>query len=527
MKLLALTLFPLSLYAQTTINVKDYGAKGNATQDDTVSFEKAISNLNDGDTLYIPAGRYVLGKNSSDGIKISNKSSLVIKGDGLKSQLLYYYSSYSNSSSKKVGSALAIQNSKNIKIRDLNIMGMSDIPSPSFSYSSSTSGIYLDSVEDIKIENVGVSRMSGQGIFVTSTNKQKPSKNVFIEASRLNLNRVAGVMAANVDTITVNASEMNSNGQIGDAGTGYGFAGSSLSWSGYPANITLTDNEAFRNIRKGLDFHSGVNISVINNSVSENGLYGIDVEGPGIGGQVTIQGNHIHNMGASVTKEFQILNDNHPIVKANYTAQICAICIFYMKKGSSSLPDKSFLVKDNIIENISKYSGSEDFETYGVFAFAIANFDGANRDTQISFSIVGNRVVNSDVSALFMQGWTGDKSEGRFDFKFNGNYIEFSHNISFNQIYFFDAKSVEATNNTFHFENKYVMELDPNQGTTNEQRISEVHYSRHLSSLLGIDSSSLKTLAQSPDKLFAYYPGWKMPTINVSGNKITFLKAIF
>ena len=54
---------------------------------------------------------------------------------------------------------------------------------------------------------------------------------------------------------------------------------------------------------------------------------------------------------------------------------------------------KNFVIKDNIIENLSDISTADDLATYGVYPFALANFDGPNRDTTISFSYVGNRVV--------------------------------------------------------------------------------------------------------------------------------------
>ena len=82
--------------------------------------------------------------------------------------------------------------------------------------------------------------MTGHGIFVTSTFPRCSFKIDFNKkiAEQIRI-EFSGVLAANVDGISVLNSELSSNGQIGDAGTGYGFAGGSGSWPGYPANILL------------------------------------------------------------------------------------------------------------------------------------------------------------------------------------------------------------------------------------------------------------------------------------------------
>ena len=43
-----------------TLNVKDYGAMGDGVTDDTASINAAAADLRDGETLYIPAGTYLL-----------------------------------------------------------------------------------------------------------------------------------------------------------------------------------------------------------------------------------------------------------------------------------------------------------------------------------------------------------------------------------------------------------------------------------------------------------------------------------
>src|SRR6185437_5029693 len=49
-----------SAIAQSVINVKNYGAKGDGTTDDTVAFQKAMAALGSNGLLYAPAGNYIV-----------------------------------------------------------------------------------------------------------------------------------------------------------------------------------------------------------------------------------------------------------------------------------------------------------------------------------------------------------------------------------------------------------------------------------------------------------------------------------
>jgi polygalacturonase len=42
------------------VNVRDYGAKGDGSTDDTEAVQRAFSDLRVGDTLYFPAGTYLI-----------------------------------------------------------------------------------------------------------------------------------------------------------------------------------------------------------------------------------------------------------------------------------------------------------------------------------------------------------------------------------------------------------------------------------------------------------------------------------
>jgi hypothetical protein len=70
----------------TVFNIRDYGATGDGTTDDTRAVLKAISNCTDnGGVLYIPSGTYVI--RSSLIFKMNNQ--FTISGDGMSSVLLW------------------------------------------------------------------------------------------------------------------------------------------------------------------------------------------------------------------------------------------------------------------------------------------------------------------------------------------------------------------------------------------------------------------------------------------------------
>ena len=61
---------------QVVTNVKDFGAQGDGTTDDTSEIQSAINSLpSTGGTIYFPKGDYLL---SEPGIKIENKTSVIL-----------------------------------------------------------------------------------------------------------------------------------------------------------------------------------------------------------------------------------------------------------------------------------------------------------------------------------------------------------------------------------------------------------------------------------------------------------------
>lgn len=139
-------------------NVKDYGAVGDGTTDDTDSISAAISDLGYGDTLYFPEGVYRVSN-------INLKSNMIIQGSGWCSviQLLdatYDYHGRNN--------CLNIENVNNIIIRDIKLDGTrSTQQATAPSQDGRLNGIHIRHASEIMIENVWMYNNGYHGCIMT------------------------------------------------------------------------------------------------------------------------------------------------------------------------------------------------------------------------------------------------------------------------------------------------------------------------------------------------------------------------
>lgn len=81
---MALTKVSYSLITGAPLNVKDYGAVGNGTTDDSAALNAAATALQSGQSLYFPAGNYIV---NTACVLVRGKSNIAIFGDGASTRL--------------------------------------------------------------------------------------------------------------------------------------------------------------------------------------------------------------------------------------------------------------------------------------------------------------------------------------------------------------------------------------------------------------------------------------------------------
>lgn len=151
---------------QSVYNVKDFGATGDGTTDDSSFIQKAIdqAQVDSNGILYFPPGVYIIG------ITPNVTNSLSIIGSGSSSVLKAKASTNVN--------CLRITQASHVTIRDLEIDGQRDTQSGEISYIVRI-GIYVNNCDDVRIENCYIHDTFGSGILVDD------STNTIINANRL------------------------------------------------------------------------------------------------------------------------------------------------------------------------------------------------------------------------------------------------------------------------------------------------------------------------------------------------------
>lgn len=89
--IILLSLIAWNVVDSTIFNIRDFGAVGDGTTDDTASVLKAIDKcMENGGVLYIPSGMYVI--RSTLTFKTNNQ--YTINGDGMSSVLLWEFNDH-------------------------------------------------------------------------------------------------------------------------------------------------------------------------------------------------------------------------------------------------------------------------------------------------------------------------------------------------------------------------------------------------------------------------------------------------
>ena len=189
------------------------------------------------------------------------------------------------------------------------------------SYFGQINGIIVNDADHTKIDTVEVSGVNRAGVFFTSTatvasgardrlirheigeNDVPVGENNQLLYSNLHHNRVAGALVSYQKNFSADSNHFAWNGHEADGGTGYGIA--SMAGS-YNFGISYTRNSTDHNYRKGLDIHDGNHITIENNLLNGDRLYGIGVYNR----QFTMDDVSIRNNRISADKTFRLAVDD-------------------------------------------------------------------------------------------------------------------------------------------------------------------------------------------------------------------------
>lgn len=131
------------------VNVKDHGATGNGTTDDTAAINNAISVMTTGGVLYFPPGNYLLNGSTS----INANLSMTIRGAGPGSTAIRYGASFS-------AAQLISVSTNDVTIEDIQIRG--DIATTTSN--PVTTGVNATGVQTFKMFNVEMQWINGYAV---------------------------------------------------------------------------------------------------------------------------------------------------------------------------------------------------------------------------------------------------------------------------------------------------------------------------------------------------------------------------
>lgn len=227
-------------------NVKDYGAKGNGTTNDTLAVGKAMAAATaaGGGQLYFPAGTYMFSGISGAAIILHDNISLVGDGMGVTTLKMVNHASFS------MTSLVSGDGAKNVGISNLTLDGNRDNNA-----AIALSGWYNGSADQVKIDNVEAMNFSGSGLKLSGWAGLE--RHIEVSNSTLHDNNFGVEALTMVNTVLQNNVAHGNN---------FGF--------NVGGQVQLKDNQAYDNSLNGI-LVQGSGTTVSGGEVHGNGQAGI------------------------------------------------------------------------------------------------------------------------------------------------------------------------------------------------------------------------------------------------------------
>jgi len=293
---MALTKAHNRMIADAAVNVKDFGAVGDGTTDDTTAIQAAIDSLgNDGGTVFLPESVYVI----SATLNLEKKTQLVGEGG-------YFLNQFTNNTYTVGGTTIKLKTGSNTDmlkvqldvastgddyrshcaIRNIHFFGnRSDAQSPATrDNNTSGNGIVISGVRYVTLENVIVTKCAEDGVVIQSHDYGSgtiSTNNLDIRGCAFHSNYGRGILAAGGDSIMLGCT-IGYNGSTGISVSGFGHISSCLVWDNFEDGIFVASSTGYP--------------MLVGNKIYDNRKNGINIGSPS--GKCTIVGNTIHRNNA-------------------------------------------------------------------------------------------------------------------------------------------------------------------------------------------------------------------------------------
>ena len=261
------------------VNVKDFGAVGDGTTDDTTAIQAAINSVSSGGTIFIPKGTYII--NSQLNLRSGNS----IVGESRYSSTLKAANGFNGNILRTTGTS-----PNNISVRTLgfngnsteqtsgNLLNFEDVTSFEISEcnfkDAYTESILLRSCSKGQVSNNECINSGGDGISLSFTSPTL-GKNISINNNYINNPSEAGINLSGQKHVTVTGNVVEHDATGGTHSSGHG--GIRLTNG---STLCVATGNSVQGMSRGLFVVStaGVLNTLVGNTISNSGLQGILIE---------------------------------------------------------------------------------------------------------------------------------------------------------------------------------------------------------------------------------------------------------